>query len=133
MSSNRSVCVFHVTRSESFVPKDILFHHKHTHCCYTETPLKTVVNPAALECPQRVVLISIFIEMLSKPLRATHSNQWCLGSALPRQVSPLSLPLFVFMPFTLIPLKRRWSHTSVISAPEERLSLDCMLADCNVF
>lgn len=112
------------------VPKDIVFSHKHTLRCFTETPLHTVVNPAALECPQRVVLISIFIEMLSKPLRATRSNQCCLGSVLHRQASTLLLLLFVFMPFALIPLKGRWwSHTSVIPASEEWLSLDCMLTE----
>lgn len=97
---------------------------------FTQTPLHTVVNPAALECPQRVALISIFIEMLSKPLRATRSNRCCLGSVLHRQVSALLLLLFVFMPLALIPLKGRWwSHTSVIPVSEERFGSDCMLTE----
>lgn len=86
--------------------------------CNAETALQTVVNPAPRECPQRIMLISIFIEMLSKPLRETHSNQCCyFGSVLQKQVLPLLLLLFVLMPFTLIPLKGRWwSHTSIIPA-----------------
>ena len=129
MSCNCSICISSELRIS--YQRDILFCREHAQRRYTQTPLHTVVNPAALECPQRVVLISIFIEMLSKPLRATRSNQCCLGSVLQRQVSPLSLPLFVFMPFTLIPLKRRWSHTSVIPAPKERISSDRTLADYN--
>lgn len=131
MSCNCSICISCGLRFLCL--KTFCFRHKHTQHRYRKTPLQTVVNPAALECPQRVVLISIFIEMLSKPLRATHSNQCCLGSVVQRQVSPLPLLLFVFMPFTLIPLKRRCSHTSVIPAPKEWLSLGCMLADNNVF
>lgn len=116
-----------------FVPKKKHFFFFPT-SCNTETPLQTVVNPAKLECPQRIALISIFIEMLSKPLRETHGNQCCLGSMLQKQVSPLLLLLFGLMPFTLIPLKRRWwSHTSIIPAPKEWFNQDCMPTDYNVF
>lgn len=70
---------------EVSVPKGILLCHELHQHHYAGTVLLTAANP---ERPQRVVLISIFIEMLSKPLRATHGNQCCLGSALQRQAFP---------------------------------------------
>lgn len=70
--------------------KNMPFSHEHSQCCFTKTSPHTVVNPDVLDCPQRVMLISVFIEMLSKALRDSQQSMLCLGSLL---FSPLELLL----------------------------------------
>lgn len=82
--------------------------------------------------PGELALISIFIEMLSKPLRETHGNQWRLGSALQRQPPhqrrrhPHSGYYCLSSRHLLSFLRRKdaWSRDSIIPGPKERFHLD---------
>lgn len=111
----------------------------------TKAPLQTVVAPAELHFPSENNY-SIFIEMLSKPLRVTGGGRCCLGSALQSPPPSFFIPCYslhfalFLLPFTHSPSSLRGvaarSCTSVIAAPEERLwlrlhasQLQCVLID----
>lgn len=87
--------------------------------------LQPAVTPERRSALGGPALISIFIEMLSKPLRETHGNQWRLGSAPPRRQLPppphgAPAVLFVSSPFAFIPPEKRGSESLLHNFPSPK-------------